>query len=123
MKPVFISTIAVIQHPGDWDVLKVYLQNVGNHLMESFTDFEIILIQNIENRLRNFDWSQIPPDIRKNIFLLKLSNPVNRNHAILAGLDRANGDYSLVFGLEMHDHAEMISKLYQKTQEDLISFI
>ncbi|MEZ5056412.1 MAG: hypothetical protein R2879_05175 [Saprospiraceae bacterium] len=117
MKPVFISTIAVIQHPGDWDVLKVYLQNVGNHLMESFTDFEIILIQNIENRLRNFDWSQIPPDIRKNIFLLKLSNPVNRNHAILAGLDRANGDYSLVFGLEMHDHAEMISKLYQKTQE------
>jgi hypothetical protein len=117
LKPVFISTIAVIQHPGDWDVLKDYLQNAGNHLMQKFSDFEIILIQNIEDRLHPFEWNQVPANIRKNIFLLKLSNPVNRNHAILAGLDRANGDYSLVFGLEMHAHPEQISKLFQKTQE------
>lgn len=114
LKPVFISVVGVLQHPSDWSRLESYLLSTGNLLAANFTDFEIILIQNTGEPLQPFAWGSIPASIRKNTYWIKLSKQVNKNHAILAGLDRANGDYTYVFGLEMADQAQLMLDLFSK---------
>jgi hypothetical protein len=54
--------------------------------------------------------------LRKNIFLLNLSTPVSRDNAILAGLDRANGDYTVVFEFDFAGKANLVSKLWENSQ-------
>ena len=48
---------------------------------------------------------------------MNLSNAANRNHAIFAGLDRSNGDYTVIFELEFYCQAQLIEDLYLKTIE------
>jgi hypothetical protein len=117
VKPVFVSVVGVVQHPSDWSRLEKYLCATAEVLRKTFADFEIILIQNTGDPLRAFPWETIPENIRKNTYWIKLSNQVNKNHAILAGLDRANGDYTFVFGLEMADHTSLLQDLYQQAEE------
>ncbi len=46
-----------------------------------------------------------------------MSAATDRNHAIVAGLDRANGDYTVIFELSFYQRPEIILELFQKTQE------
>ncbi len=110
----FISIVAVIESEEQTKLLPTYLTGLYGVLQNNFTDFEIILVNN--SFLREFSNIAIslPSALRQNIYLLNLSSPVNRNHAIVAGLDRANGDYTIIFDPCFYKKPEIVKALYQK---------
>ncbi|MCB0643753.1 MAG: hypothetical protein KDC44_19030, partial [Phaeodactylibacter sp.] len=93
----FISLVGVL---NDWDEvsqLPAYFEAVFEVLDRHFSDFEFVLVNN--SNFRDFERLQatVPEAYRQHVFVLNLSTIVNQNHAIIAGLDRANGDYTLIF--------------------------
>ncbi|MDX2279113.1 MAG: glycosyltransferase [Saprospiraceae bacterium] len=114
----FISIIGVIQSPRNIRALPGWLTAVFTELSAHFSDFEFVLINNhclqsdIDAALQ-----PLPEELRKNIFLLNLSAPVNRDNAILAGLDRANGDYTIIFEFDFSDQPQLITQLWEKSQK------
>ncbi|MBU6339905.1 MAG: glycosyltransferase [Bacteroidetes bacterium] len=114
----FLSIIGVIQTPYHIRVLPEWLQMVHTELSTQFSDFEFVLINNhcatseIDAAIR-----PLPETLRKHLFLLSLSSSVNRDNAILAGLDRANGDYALIFEFDFSKQADLITQMWEKSQE------
>ena len=117
MRNSFISLVTVIQYPDEFRLLSNFLTKVHATLSTSFSDLEIVLINNTNVRDINRWIGDLDPLIKQHIYLLNLSSPVNRNHAILAGLDRANGDYAAVFEFQFTDHPEYIVQLFDKAHE------
>lgn len=113
----FISIVGVIHHPRELELLPEYLSNLFPVLSEHFSDFEVVLVNN------NLDIPVAPyvgplPDaLKHNIYLLNLSRTTNRNHAVLAGLDRANGDYTVIFEFNFYRQPELILRLFDKAME------
>lgn len=112
----FISIVGVLNSPEDVDRLPQYLSNLHKVLTENFSDFEIILVNNTFRR--NFDdkINQLPAALKQNIFLLNLSSHTDKNHAIVAGLDRANGDYVVIFEFDFTDKPALVLELFEKSQ-------
>lgn len=113
----FVSVVTVLQTPVDVRILPSYLSNIYPILKQYFIDFEIILVNNHVSIDFHQAIDPLEDDLKHNIFLLNLSTETERNHAILAGLDRANGDYTLIFELGFHEQPNFILDLYQKTQQ------
>lgn len=113
----FISIVTVIEKAESQNQLTAYLNSVFNVVEKSFSDFEIILVNNSHWRGVKEILSPLSPTLKQNIYLLNLSSPVNKNHAIVAGLDRANGDYTVIFELELGHQPELILDLFKKSQE------
>lgn len=117
MRHSFISVIGVVQSQRNIRALPDWLTGLYAELSTNFSDFEFVLINNhclqsdIDDALK-----PLPEALRKNIFLLNLSTLVNRDNALLAGLDRANGDYALVFEFDFADYPQLISQLWEKSQ-------
>lgn len=117
MHNTFLSIVTVVQNPSQFRHLPEFLQNAFDQVHGQFSDFEFIIINNTQNP--DIEQSVIPlkESIKKHIYLLNLSSATNINHAFLAGLDRANGDYTLIFELELYKNTALIPQLYEKTQE------
>jgi len=113
----FVSIISVLQEDYQLRVLDVYLQELHTCLEKNFTDFEIILVNNHLSTDPGSILAALPASIREHIFLLNLSSKAVRNHAIIAGLDRANGDYNLIYEVELKDPEKWIPSLFEKTKE------
>jgi len=113
----FLSIVSVIQDRSELPLLQNYLKGIFSILQDNFTDWEIILVNNVFGAPVEEKISPLPPQLKQNIFLLNLSSATNRNHAIVAGLDRANGDYNLIFELSLHNRPQYILELFNKTQE------
>ena len=113
----FISTVIVIETTEDIQRIFKALTNLQPVLERNFADFEIILVNNTAGR--NFDdqIAPLPPALKQGIFMLNLSSTVVKNHAIVAGLDRANGDYTVIFELDFFEKPELILALYEKCVE------
>lgn len=83
-----------------------------------FSDFEFVLVNNhcavseIDEAIR-----PLPEELRKNIFLLNLSTPVSRDNALLAGLDRANGDYTAILDFDFADQPQVLTQLWERSQQ------
>lgn len=118
MHNAFISVVCAINHRQEVSLLSQYLTNLYGVLEARFADFEIILVNNspFEPEIGEL-LKPLPEPLRKNIFLLNLSSSVNRNHAIFAGLDRANGDYTVIFEFDFLEKPYLIEELYLKTLE------
>lgn len=113
----FISVVGVINQAEELELLPDYLSNLYPVLSENFSDFEFILVNNHFGRPLDPFIEPLPEDLKKNIYLLNLSRHANPNHAILAGLDRANGDYTIIFELAFYQEPEWVLKLFEKTRE------
>ncbi len=111
----FISIVAVIENQDQAKLLNAYLNNLFNVLDSSFSDYEIILVNNTYIRDFSNEIGALQPSLKQNIFMLNLSSPVNRNHAIVAGLDRSNGDYTVIFDIKFYQKPELIEELYLKS--------
>jgi hypothetical protein len=113
----FISVVTLACQ--DQRMLTEYVRNVSQVLKENFSDYEIILVNNgidegvIKNTMRALD-----QDIKKDITLLNLSRKVRSDNAIVAGLDRSNGDYTIIFDVDLYGQVGLIVDLYRKTQEN-----
>ncbi len=111
----FISIVTVIERHQEANQLSVFLQNIHPILSKHFEDYEIILVNNNTNTALDSFIEPLHPDLKQNIFLLNLSSATFRNNAILAGLDRANGDYTVIFELDFFETPELILRLYEQT--------
>jgi hypothetical protein len=118
MHNAFISVVCTINQRKEVGLISDYLSNVYDVLSSNFEDFEIILVNNSPYEPEISEQiNMLSERIRKNIFLLNLSNAVNRNHAVFAGLDRSNGDYTVIFELGFYKNPKLIEDLYLKTTE------
>lgn len=117
MYNTFISLITVIHKPADLRLLVPFLEVVDPLLKENFTDYEIIFINNLPGCNLVEEIKNIKKEIKNQVFILNLSTAINKNQAIIAGLDRSNGDYTVVFELEFALHPELILQLFEKTRE------
>jgi len=117
MRNSFISLVSVIQYPDEFQLLPDFLKKVHATLSANFTDLEIVLVNN--TMIRDFKrWlGDLDPVIKQHVYIMNLSSPINRNHAVLAGLDRANGDYAILFELQFKDSPEYLIRLFDKAHE------
>ncbi len=117
MYNTFLSIIGVIHQRDDRAGIRQYLEGLYPILREHFSDFEIILINNIPELPLEDQVKDLPPDLKQHVYLITLSSRTNKNHAILAGLDRANGDYSVIFESIFATHPHLVVDLFRKSQE------
>ncbi|HMQ59187.1 MAG TPA: hypothetical protein PKE06_00890 [Flavilitoribacter sp.] len=113
----FISVVHVLHYPHEVAQLPAYLTSVYSVLAENFSDFEVILVNNHTGENPDPGIAALPADLKQHVYLLNLSSKVDRNHAILAGLDRANGDYTVIFEPEFARQPGIIVDLFEKTRE------
>jgi hypothetical protein len=114
----FISVINVIQSNRYVRQIPAWLNGLYTELKAQFSDFEFILINNHCNQTAIDEVIKPQPeDLRKNIFLLNLSAPVSRDNALLAGLDRANGDYAVIFEFDFSEKPQLVTQLWEASQK------
>jgi len=112
----FISVVGLMV--PDQDLVNKYLVNVHKVLRENFSDYEIILVNNrVFTDVKKIT-SGLDKDIRKDITVINLSKYTQNDNAIVSGLDRANGDYTVILDIELGDRAELIIEMYKKSQEN-----
>ncbi len=117
MHNCFLSVVGVVNTAEDYQRLPDYLRNVYGVVSKVFSDFEIILVNNLNGRRLDDAIEPLPPELKQQVYVLNLSSPVNRNHAVIAGLDRANGDYTVIFEFAFLHQPQVIEQLYEKTRE------
>jgi glycosyltransferase involved in cell wall biosynthesis len=111
----FISIVTTIATTEDIQRLGKMLAKLYPVLETSFSDYEIILVNNTGGREFGEQIKPLPAALKQNIFMLNLSTSVNRNHAFVAGLDRSNGDYTVIFEMDFLDHPEYVVRLYEES--------
>ncbi len=113
----FVSIVGVLQSQRNVHELAEWLQKLYAELNTQFSDFEFVVVNNccdlasIDDAIR-----PLPEDLRKSIFLLNLSTPVSRDNALLAGLDRANGDYTVIFEFDFSKKPHLMTQLWEISQ-------
>lgn len=117
MHNTFLSIIGIIHQREDRQQLETYLRQLHPVLQDHFSDFEIILVNNIPELPVDDLLEPLPPELKHQVYLINLSSRTNKNHAILAGLDRANGDYSVIFESQFADQPQLILELFEQTRQ------
>ena len=113
----FLSIVGVINQEEELEQLPEYLLNLYSQVEKAFSDFEFILVNNTYRRNFLEQLAHLPAALRQHVHLLNLSSPVDSNNAIIAGLDRSNGDYTLLFEPQFAQTPELAKQLFDKTQE------
>ncbi|MCC7244624.1 MAG: glycosyltransferase [Saprospiraceae bacterium] len=97
--------------------LPEWLNGLFNEISSRFSHFEFVLVNNgLSQREIEQVIQPLPEHLRQHIFLLNLSAAVNRDNAWLAGLDRSNGDYTLIFEFDFMHKPELAAQLWERTQ-------
>ena len=117
MRNSFISLVSVVQYPDEFRLLPEFLGKVHATLSSHFSDLEIVLVNNTPVRDLNRWLGDVDPHVKQHVYVLNLSSPVNRNHAVLAGLDRANGDYAILFEFQFGNRPDYLVQLFEKAHE------
>ncbi|MEZ4963944.1 MAG: hypothetical protein R2791_01775 [Saprospiraceae bacterium] len=113
----FISVVGVIQSHRYIRELPAWLTGLHHELESHFSDYEFVVVNNhCEQMDIDAVITPLPEAIRKNIFLLNLSAPVSRDNAFLAGLDRANGDYTVIFEFDFSEKPAYLTQLWEISQ-------
>jgi hypothetical protein len=117
MYNAFISVVALV-YPEEKYISR-YLLNIHRVLKENFKYYEIILVNNgLDTGVVKKATVHLAEEIKKDITILNLSKYTHKDNAIIAGLDRANGDYTVIFDMNLYEKADLFVDLYKKTQEN-----
>lgn len=113
----FLTIVGVLQSNRQIRELGPWLSGLYAEMSRQFSDYEFVLVNNSCD-LADIDAAirPLPEDLRKNVFLINLSASVSRDNALLAGLDRANGDYAVVFEFDFAQTPELVMKMWEKSQ-------
>lgn len=117
MHNCFLSVVTVIDQSEEIQRLPELLKNLYGELNGRFSDFEIILVNNTNGQRFDEKITPLNTALKQNIFLLNLSSPVNKNHAIVAGLDRSNGDYTIIFEFEFYQKTALVGQLFEESNK------
>lgn len=113
----FLSIVYVLHEPEDRRMLPRVLASLYPAVAESFPDFEFIVVDNLPELEAGSLIQPLDSVIRDHLYLLKLAGRVPVNNAVLAGLDRANGDYTVIFERAFAQQPQIIQELYARVQE------
>lgn len=116
MNNTFLTVVIATQNSYELRMLQTLLKHLSPILTQNFRDYEIVVVNNTSEQLPQAEIKTLPEDFRQHIYFLQLSTPVLNNHAILAGLDRSNGDYTIIFEYDFINNPEVILELYNKSQ-------
>ncbi|MBK8568450.1 MAG: glycosyltransferase [Saprospiraceae bacterium] len=117
MHNCFISIVIVIEGQDDIRRVPELLGGLHQSLVANFSDHEIILVNNSHGLSPDVVISPLAQEIKQNIFLLNLSSPVNKNHAIVAGLDRSNGDYTVILEFDFFNMPQLVTQLFEESNK------
>ena len=113
----FISVVGVLQSYQHIRALSAWLFGLYGELSTQFSDYEFVVVNNhCEQAAIDEVIRPLPEGLRKHIFLLNLSTPVSRDNALLAGLDRANGDYTAIFEFDFMEKPGLVTQLWERSQ-------
>ncbi|MBL7807114.1 MAG: glycosyltransferase [Saprospiraceae bacterium] len=114
----FVSIIGVLQTQYEVRMLPEWLEGLYQEMETQFSHFEFVLVNNGCDQIAVEEVIKpLPEALRKNIFLLQLSAPVNRDNAILAGLDRSNGDYTAIFEFDFAKKPGLVTEMWEQSQK------
>ena len=117
MYNAFISVVVVIDPQTSESETVQFLNACADTLEKNFSDSEIILVDNLSGQTFSWNQDEVSKAARQSCSVLVMSSPVSSDHAVVAGLDRANGDYTLIFSARLHAHTHLIVDLYKATQQ------
>lgn len=117
MNNCFLTVVVVLSSNEEIEQLPAFFKKLKPILETGYSDFEVILVNNSNRRDISDYLKDLPEEFKRFIYMLNLSSPVVKNHAIVAGLDRSNGDYTVVFEKDFWDQPELINELYLKSNE------
>ncbi len=116
MYNTFVSVVCVVNSSLDLQKIKPFFEAIHPVCLSSFSDFEYIIVNNVPNLDLSANISPLDEATKKMIYLISLSNRVDKNNALLAGLDRSNGDYTLIYDWEHAKNPNLIKQLFEKTR-------
>lgn len=107
----FISVVIPVEASDGLTLVDDAVAKIGLELSEAFSDYEIILIDNGSG----YRLSDLTPDpeIRRNCFVVKLTRSLPWDAAVVAGLQRSNGDYVIAFDARLADSSRLVTELYE----------
>lgn len=117
MHTSFISVVFIIDELPDRRSLIAALPTIHAEVKANFSAFEYVIINNRPEAKPEEDLTTLPAELRPFLYLINLSSRTDRNHAWLAGLDRANGDYTVLLENNLIDQPKLITQLFEKSQE------
>lgn len=111
----FISIVTVVNDQEEVQNLSALLSNASKVLSDDFQDHEFVVVNNSIYGLED-ELKELPEQIRKHIFLINLSKVIDVNNAIVAGYDKANGDYIILWEPAFSEQQNLIKGLFEKAQ-------
>lgn len=110
----FLSVVACVNDTDTLAQLEAFLIEAGAHLAARFSDYEIICVDNRSGL--EFSSMEIPDATRNNCYVVALASRVSLDVGILAGFERANGDYAIAFDTHLAEHLDLIDEMYSHSQ-------
>jgi len=117
MHDKFISAVILLKSEYLKDI-NSYLINVHKILENNFSHFEIILVNNCMHQDIRELTNDLEKNIKKDIGVINLSKKINQDNAIIAGFDKANGDYTIILDLNFKNNPNHIVSLFQISQKN-----
>ena len=116
MYNTFVSVVCVVNSSLDLPKLKPYFEAIHPVCSSSFSDYEYIIVNNVPGLDISEQITGLADEIKHAIYLISLSSRVDKNNALLAALDRSNGDYTIIFDWEHTKRPELITELFEHTR-------
>ena len=114
MHNTFLTLVSIYEDSDQ--INKKTIDSLDNFLREQFSEYEIIIVNNGNNDGIISILNKLKDRVKKNITVLHLSKKVDYNNAIFAGLDQANGDYTLMLDIPLWNNLNTIKDLFKKVQ-------
>lgn len=113
----FLSIVLVVHDEEEAQKLPLLLERLFAPVRDHFADFEFIVVNNLPGRSLDELVEPLTDDLKHQVYVLNLSSTTPWNHAVVAGLDRANGDYTLIFEFDFMDHPELVVELMERARQ------
>ena len=113
----FISVVVPVDTRDGPAEVSSFLNWAGGMLDENFTDYEIILVDNRSGL--NVEDLSVASDVRNNCYVVQLAKATVWDLAVIAGLERANGDYVANFDTSLVDDLTLIVQMYDLAQQGI----
>lgn len=113
----FLSVVVVVHDEAEAKQLPRLLQQLFGVVQPHFSDFEFVIVNNLAGRSLDEFVEPLPDALKHQVYVLNLSQVTPWNHAVVAGLDRANGDYTLIFEFAFITCPEVVLELMARARK------
>lgn len=110
----FLSVVISFLPHHDMVMLREAIEGAAQAAGADFSDYEVIVVDNRTNQ--DLGELSLPEATRNNTYLVRLASSAMWDNVVLAGLERANGDFAVTLDPEMKAVAVAFDDLYRIAQ-------